>query len=734
MSQPADHSSEPGSRIPLGLTLAVVAAVAVVAGAVAVVVLRGDRTERDLDLPAEGVSAAAGSAADITAPASASSPDPAATPPSPPAAPPAAAPSSRATPAIAEEFRFPVVDYPDHPDPVPAAVVLPGGRTWVPWPRLAGPTLPFASDTHPTETEHLLQGEQYFRAVQELWEAHMPPYTDAARARLEAGEPLARERANGYGFESVVDATGRDVRIRVDDDGRNPREQISLCPPHPATDAARDIAVYERPDVDPGLAKRLEESVSLALEPDHWAFDWFAAGMRTPAGRRVVLRNHPTSHQVFLLSYSPGEPMDNARRQEALTDLGYFPGDWSEPMLRSLTIQAATAAVVDTNVWHAVQSTGPQSLWEACQDLATLTPYEENDSSRREQLEALWARGIRLEHTSGPAERAFVVEISVPYRAGAVVCHPADDVHLVDASTGERLELYEHRPARVQAIWLGRRDERYFRIDSPTWHGACGDTSPAGAFARAMSWLHIEPPSLRDRQASFSQEQWASGRRSVTVPVYEWVAVSDEQAWEAHRDPAWNLRLRCESGIPVGVVTDGRLARQSDLGCTDEQWRAMEEAALAAPARTPQLSGRIWQTAVNGYNFGKSRLRSFDGMIGCAADAADISASLAAESVPGSNSALLTTHSKRPWPPGLLPVEPAGPTLGDDARVPSVYPMPHPPCPDAATVPADGRFWRPSPDDVLAGRALAPPNLGLDDSGRAAPNSSAGTAGTAGTT
>ena len=562
---------------------------------------------------------------------------------------------------------FPTAEpQPAAPD-LPDAVEIGGGRVWVPWPPYADISdgarsdgLPAVAGSQSALRDDMTLGHGHVVAQRSRWEA-MPPYLPEADAALAEGARLARRRAGTEtAWELVIDPTGLDYQTRLTEDRTAALDHVALCPPHPTAETL---------GIDVGSTAAERDLAAAVIEA-------VIGGMRSPGGRPIHSWGTTVNHIAKLLVYSPGEPMELALGGHSLTDLGYFPGDWSEQAKRWLTRRAAQGAVTDSLVGHAVVSAGPKTLWEACADLATITPGVYTASHRTEQLESLWARGLRLEFTTPPAEWAWVADLSVAGHALAVVCHGAGQSYLADGSTGERLDAGAPQPARVEAMWLTWSRLSYRVQRNALFDGHCSGS----AFDQAVEWLEA---AKREHAAGIDWSEpraWGSGVRSQWVAVREWVAVPQHEAWRAHRDHSWHLRLWCSAGIPVGQLSGGELVRPSlRPHCTQQQWAALSEAAAGAPAVTSELSATGWpQGATWHERMYLSPFKPLEAVLGCPPDDEVIAAAL--ERPPD-------LRTKKPWPPGSLPRTDPG----------QAYPSPMPPCPQAGWPPRTDRFWWPRP-------------------------------------
>ena len=572
-------------------------------------------------------------------------------------------PATEPRPITAGDGSFPArpAQPQSQPPDLPSAIGIGAGRVWVPWPSYSSTEAvgrPVPTGSQSALLEDTEAGRRYVVGQRRQWEA-MPPYLPAARDAIERGDRVARRRGGtDTAWELVVDPTGLDYDTRLAADSSAAYDHVSLCPPHPTAEVL-------------GI-----ETGSTAAERDRAAavIEAFIVGMRSPGGRPIHSWGTTVNEVAKLLVYSPGEPMELALGGHGLTDRGYFPGDWSAQSKQWLTRRAAQGAVTDSLVGHAVVSTGPQTLWEACSDLAAITPGVYTASHRTRQLESLWARGLRLEFTAPPVERAWVADISAAGQALAVVCHPPGKSYLVDASTGDRLDAGADHAARVEAMWLTWSRLSYRVLRNALFEGDCGDP----ALGLALEWLE---QAKSDHAATIdwsTPQAWASGVRNQWVAVRQWIDVPQGEAWRAHRDHRWHLAHWCQTGIPVGPLVDGELLRP-DLAphCTPEQWSALADAAAAAPEVTWELSATRWEPGASWHErMYLSPFKSLDEVLGCEPDEAAIAKSLGGAVERG---------VKRPWPPGSLPLTPPD----------RAYPRPMPPCPRAAWPSQADEFWWP---------------------------------------
>lgn len=583
----------------------------------------------------------------------------------------------------------------NHPNPLLEAVAIGAGRTWVPWTTYEQKETTRQISGVRWQWEKLgALGTEYYEALAKLWQSAMPPYTEVVKQRIESGSPISRKRERGW--ESVVDSTGLTVDTHISKDSRSAWEQIRLCPPDLTIDAARKPETYQLRDGDPELIRRVQRLVAQmplpntdergAAEVGTIFYRAFMYGMKTPTGLIVPNSAASENNGTELLIYSPGEPMEILDGR-GLADQGYFPGDWSGQTLKDFKVLAATSSVIDANVWYAIQTTGPQTLWEACADLTAISYSTINnrgitDTARLSHLENLWSRGLRKSFSSPPVDRAYVVELSGNGRAQVVICYPAEVSWLNDAVTGDRLEEYERRPARVQAQWMRLVYGRYRVEKRSTYKGDCDTSSPNSAFAKAVDWLHTYKLWHEGNKVRSEYFEWVSGDRGAWIPVDEWVEVTQPQAWSAFRDPAWSRGKACESGVPIGWIIDGVFQSRYPIGCTEAQLRVMAKAAADAPEWTTALSTRIWHKTDSWLR--KTRLslyRSPYGVLGCRAQKNETRDESVAQDAAGGPGAVAYRRAKRPWPPGLLGGNP--------------YHFPHPPCPGAQWPPEDDRYWWP---------------------------------------
>ena len=570
-------------------------------------------------------------------------------------------PVTEARTIVAGNGEFPKSRLRTLPWELPSEVQIGGGRIWVPWPPYPDSDVDDAVAVVGSQSALLADMDAGFRHVvsqRSRWEA-MPPYVPAAEAAFAGGTRVAQRRAGTEtAWELVVDPAGLDHETRLDADRSAAYDHVSLCPPHPTPQAL---------GVDVGETAAERDRASAALEA-------FIAGMRSPGHRPMHSWGTTVNDIAKLLVYSPGEPMELALGGHSLTDLGYFPGDWSAEAKQWLTRRAAQGAVTDSLVGHAALSTGSGTIWEVCSDLASITPGVYTESHRTRQLESLWARGLRLEFTTPPVERAWVAELSAAGHALGVVCHRPGQSFLVDASTGERLDTGTEHRAQVEAMWLTWSRHSYRVLRNALFDGACDSET----FEQAVQWL-AEAQQAHTATIDWAEpEAWGPGVRNEWIAVREWVNVPQREAWRTHRDDGWHLEFWCSTGIPVGVLVDGELQRpELEDRCTPEQWEALREAATNAPAVTSELSATTWDPGVSWHDrMYLSPFKSLEEILGCPSDPDGIAEALERSIEP---------RPKKPWPPGSLP-------LTDAERA---YPRPMPPCPQAGWPPQTDRYWWP---------------------------------------
>lgn len=574
-------------------------------------------------------------------------------------------PATEVRPIIAGSGEYPVSRSPSLSPPSRVGQVsntpIGGGRIWVPWPPYLDPGVHSPAGVDGSRSALLTDVERGYRHVvaeRGRWD-DMPPYTPTALTAFAEGTRVARRRAGTESaWELVVDPAGLDHKTSLAADRSAAIDHASVCPAHPTAEVL---------GVDLGDSPDERNRAGVAIEA-------FMLGLRSPGGRPMHSWGTTSNDVAKLLAYSPGEPMELALGGHSLTDLGYFPGDWSLHAKQWLTHRAAQGAVTDSLVAHAAVSTGPETLWEACSDLATITPGVYSVSHRTRQLESLWARGLRLDFTTPPVERAWVADLSAAGHALAVVCHQAGRSYLTDASTGERLDAGSDHAAQVEAMWLTWSRLSYRVLRNALFDGACD----GAAFEEALQWLHR---AQSDHEATIDRSErrsWGSGLGHEWVAIREWVTVDQAEAWRAHRDHDWHLEFWCRIGIPVGALVDGEL-RRPELAerCTPEQWSALNEAAASAPEATSELSATLWDDGASWHErMYLSPFKSLEQIFGCSPDEAAIAEAL--QRPP-------ERRVKKPWPPGSLPV-----TEADRA-----YPALMPPCPRASWPPHTERFWWP---------------------------------------
>lgn len=570
-------------------------------------------------------------------------------------------PATESRPITVGDGGFPVRRAQPPPPDLPSAVSIGGGRVWVPWPpyppvQAAGQTVQTGSQSALLEDAHA--GLRYVVDQRQQW-ATMPPYLPSARDAFERSDRVARRRAGTESaWELVVDPAGLVYETHLAADRSAAYDHAALCPPHPTPQTLGIDVVGSAPQRDRAAA----------------IVEAFIVGMRSPGGRPMHSWGTTTNDVAKLLVYSPGEPMELALGGHSLTDVGFFPGDWSEQAKTWLTRRAAQGAVTDSLVGHAAASSGPETLWEACNDLATITPGVYTESHRTHQLESLWARGLRLEFTTPPIERAWVADLSAAGHALAVVCHEPGRSYLIDASTGERLDAGSDHPAQVEAMWLTWSRLSYRVLRNGLFDGACD----SDAFASAVQWLHDEQDAHGATIDWSEPRAWGSGVRNQWVAVRDWVEVPQTEAWRAHRDHRWHLAFWCETGIPVGALVGSELQRpELEPHCTPQQWSALAGAAATAPDIAWELSATQWEPGASWHErMYLSPFKTFEQVLGCSPDEGAISEALAQP---------IERQVKKPWPPGSLPLTPPD----------RAYPRPMPPCPQAGWPPQTDRYWWP---------------------------------------
>ncbi len=579
-------------------------------------------------------------------------------------------PADEARPIVAGNGQYPIATERHSTLELPTAVQIGSGRIWVPWPpypeldpNREAPSQPAVNGSRSELLGDVGQGQNYVVAQRAQW-ATMPPYLPDARAALADGARLAHRRGGTpAAWELVVDPAGLGYETRLSADRSGAYDHVALCPPHPTAEAL---------GVDPGTTGAERDRAGAAIEA-------FITGMRSPGGRPMHSWGTTVNDIAKLLVYSPGEPMELALGGHSLTDAGFFPGDWSAQAKQWLTRRAAQGAVTDALVGHAVVSSGPETLWEACSDLATIIPGIYTESHRTRQLESLWARGLRLSFTAPPVERAWVADLSAAGHALAVICHAPGQSFLVDASTGERLDAGNRHRAQVEAMWLTWSRLSYRVLRNALFEGDCD----SDAFPSAVQWLGR---AKQDHAASIDWAEpraWGSGVRNQWIAVREWVDVPQHEAWRAHRDHGWHLAFWCQTGIPIGALVDGELQRPDLTShCTAEQWSALKQAAAAAPAVTAELSATDWEAGATWHErMYLSPFKTLEQVLGCPADPDLVDEALARP---------IERRPKKPWPPGSLP-------LTADGRA---YPRPMPPCPEASWPPQSDRYWWPQTEPL----------------------------------
>ena len=563
---------------------------------------------------------------------------------------------------VADSGAFPVAQSAMLEIRLPDSVPIGGGRVWVPWPDYPNSAISGGLPIEGPKSELLADMERGFRHVvdqRNRWETEMPPYTPEAGVAFADSERVARRRAGTTdAWELVIDPSGLDHETRVSADQSAAYDHVTLCPAHPTAQSL---------GIDLGDTPEDRDRAGAVIEA-------FILGMRSPGGRPMHSWGTTSNDVAKLLVYSPGEPMEIAAGGHSLADRGFFPGDWSAQARQWLTRRAAQGAVTDSLVGHAVVSTGPQSLWEACSDLATIIPGIATASHRTEQLESLWARGLRLEFTLPPAERAWVADLSAAGHALAILCHSAGRSYLVDASTGQRLDAGVTAPARVEAMWLTWSRLSYRVLRNALFDGDCDGE----AFGHALKWLSDAKHAHAAAVDWSEPHAWGSGVRNEWIAVREWFDVPQSEAWTAHRDHSWHLEFWCRIGIPVGRLVNGELHRP-DLQprCASHEWAALSQAAAQAPVVTSELSATRWLRGASWYQrMYLSPFRSLEEILGCSPDDDVIDEALQRP---------VERRVKKPWPPGAL--EASG-----DAQI---YPRPMPPCPVAGWPPQTDQYWWP---------------------------------------
>ena len=583
-------------------------------------------------------------------------------------------PADEARPIVAGNGQFPTATEHHSTLELPTAVQIGSGRIWVPWPPYPEldparqePGQPAVAGSRSELLGDVGQGQSYVVAQRAQWAA-MPPYLPEARAALADSTRLAHRRGGTpRAWELVVDPAGLGYETRLSADRSGVYDHVALCPPHPTAEAL---------GVDPGRTGAERDRAAAVIEA-------FITGMRSPGGRPMHSWGTTVNDIAKLLVYSPGEPMELALGGHSLADAGFFPGDWSTQAKRWLTLRAAQGAVTDSLVGHAVVGIGPETLWEACSDLATIIPGIYTESHRTRQLESLWARGLRLSFTAPPVERAWVADLSAAGHALAVICHPSGQSFLVDASTGERLDAGTDHLAQVEAMWLTWSRLSYRVLRNALFEGDCD----SDAFAQAAQWLQNE----KDTEAAaidWSEPRaWGSGVRNQWIAVREWVDVPQQEAWRAHRDHDWHLEFWCATGIPVGVLVDRELVRPSlQDRCTPAQWDALSQAAASAPVVGWELSATQWAPGVSWHErMYLSPFKSLEQILGCTPHT-----DMIAETLRRQTGLPAERRPKKPWPPESLPRTADG----------HAYPRPMPPCLGASWPPSSDRYWWPQAEPL----------------------------------
>lgn len=525
---------------------------------------------------------------------------------------------------------------PDDPDPILAGIATSGwleangavevgaaGLVWVPW-------APFGADA-----------DRELIAQRDRWDKTMPPLLDWVSNAIANGDPIAREKADKPGsWHPVVD---RDqLEIHYVERGSEVQEEIQVCPNRLGANT-------------PQTQKRMQE-------------------MLAPGGGMIHAVTDIGNAMAWLLAFSPGEPMSIAGLR-FLADQGFVPDNWSVEALDVLVRRVAVAAVIEEVVPRAAMSTAPTSLWEACMDAASTAA----DSQRRTgswgiTLQSLWSRGLRLEHEAPPTERAWIEMIQAGERAGAIVCRPAETVHLVDASTGKRVGALEERGEAARALQLSWSGDRFRAARWESFEGHCEPGSDAwnAAVARLGTWAD-EGAATVDLS-----RWWALGIRQTWMRVGQWVNVPQEVAWEAHRSAGLDLRMWCEIGPPIRDPFDPDEIRDNVRPhCTAEQRTRMLDQVASAPAYTSAMSGFDMPLGTPWARRNEHPLRSKADILGCDPSESEIASDQRTRAI--------EPTLKRPWTPGLLAGSPA-----------SGWPRPAVPCPGVAWPEfGDERFWWP---------------------------------------
>lgn len=180
---------------------------------------------------------------------------------------------------------------------------------------------------------------------------------------------------------------------------------------------------------------------------------------------------------------------------------------------------AATFAVAQHLVRRAVLSRGPQSLAQACVDAALASGARQ--SPLIDEVELLWARGIRLEETA-PAPAGAWVLWSQGDTTQLVVCHQPDTIYVADASTRERLMLFAQLPERAEAIEVHRRDGIFTIGEARLFASECaqGSSQPDGTAVRGAGY---------DRAADWLRERREQTQTSQVSAA--WIDVDELDAW-----------------------------------------------------------------------------------------------------------------------------------------------------------------------------------------------------------
>ncbi len=539
------------------------------------------------------------------------------------------------------------------PDPVLAAIATPGwmeangavavddtGLMWVPW-------APFDDDAH----ERLV-------AERERWDSTMPPYTPAVRRAIANEQPIAREKADKPGsWHPVIDREQVDIHLREHTTGVS--EEIQVCP------------------------NRLGENSALSSR--------LSTELVAPGGLQIHAVADVINPMGALLAFSPGEPMSIAGLRY-LADQGFVPGDWSAAALEVLVRRAAIAAMIEELIPKAAMSTAPDSLWEACMDAAsTASRSNRRSGSWGITLQTLWSRGLRLQFEARPPDQVWIETVEAGARVGAIMCRPAETVHLVDASTGVRVGVFEQRTEAARALELSWGGDRFRAHKFASLEGPCEPGSDAwnAAIAQLGEWAD-------EGAATVDLSRWWSlGVRQAWLRVGQWVTVPQEIAWEAHRSAGLDGRLWCSVGPPIRDPFDAEEIRENVRPhCTEEQRSRMLDEVASAPAYTRQMSGFDMPLGTPWADRNKFPLRSKADMLGCDPTPEEIASDLRVRPI--------EPTLKRPWPPGLLP--------GSSANG---WPLPATACPGVEWPSFDdARFWWPA-DRAPVGDAGQRKGLGV---------------------